>query len=405
MTMDALYGVRMVGPLTPYAAGFAEELARLGFTTFSARGQLGVAVRLSRWLAEAGLDAAALTTAVADSFLAARRAAGYTAFLTPKALMPLLSYLRGLGVIPDATAPGPLGGVEQLLERFRRYLLVERGVTAAVACGYLDSVRAFVGRVGVDLAALKRLDAGAVSAFLVAESRRLTPKTTQRTATALRSLLRLWFLDGTVSSPLADAVPKIANRQPSLPRALPPVQVDALLSSCDTATTAGLRDLAMLTLLSRLGLRAGEVAGLRLDDVGWRAGLLTIRGKGSRLDQLPLPPEAGERMVAYLRAGRPATALDRSLFVRVKAPHRGLTAAGVTQAVAAAAKRAGLGTVYAHRLRHSAATSMLAAGAPLVEIGQVLRHRRPATTAIYAKVDLTALRTLARPWPTAGASS
>jgi site-specific recombinase XerD len=136
-----------------------------------------------------------------------------------------------------------------------------------------------------------------------------------------------------------------------------------------------------------------------LDDIDWRAGLLTIRGKGNRLDQLPLPVEAGERVVAYLREGRPVTALDRSVFIRVKAPHRGLTSGGVTQAVAAASRRAGLGAIYAHRLRHSAATSMLAAGAPLAESGQVLRHRRALTTAVYAKVDLTSLRSLARPWP------
>jgi site-specific recombinase XerD len=296
-----------------------------------------------------------------------------------------------------------LGEVEELLDRFRRYLLAERGVTDGVANCYVASVRLFVEGVGADVQMLKQLDASEVSAFLVAESRRLKPKTLQRTASALRSLLRMWYLDGIVSAPLADAVPKIANRQPRLPRALLPAQVDALLASCDTVTARGLRDLAMLTLLSRLGLRAGEVAGLKLEDIDWRAGLLTIRGKGSRLDQLPLPTEAGERMVAYLRQGRPATALDRSLFVRVKAPHRGLTSTGVTQAVAAAAKRAGLGTIYAHRLRHSAATSMLAAGAPLVEIGQVLRHRQAITTATYAKVDLFALRALARPWPTAGA--
>ena len=227
---------------------------------------------------------------------------------------------------------------------------------------HVDSVRAFVEQVGADLPVLKRLDAGAVSAFLVAESRRLRPKTTQRTATALRSLLRWVYLDAVIASQLADAVPKVANRQPAIPRALPPVQVDALSTSCDTATTAGLRDLAMLTLLSRLGLRAGEVACLRLDDIDWRAGVLTIRGKGNRLDQLPMPIEVGERVVAYLRDGRPATALDRSVFVRVKAPHRGLTSIGVTQAVAAAAKRAGLGTIYAHRLRHSAATSMSGCG-------------------------------------------
>ncbi len=402
--MDALYGVRVVGPLAPYAAGFAGDLARLGFTTFSARGQLGMVARLSQWLVGAGLDTAALTDSVADSFLAARRAAGYTAYLTPKAMGPLLSYLRGLGVIPDATPSVPLSAEEVLLARFRHYLLAERGVAVKVARGYVDSVRPFVEQVGADALALERLDAGEVSTFLVAQSRRLAPKTTQRTATALRSLLRWWYLDHVVSSPLADGVPGIANRQPSLPRALPPAQVTALLDSCNTATAAGLRDLAMLTLLSRLGLRAGEVCGLSLDDVDWRAGLLTIRGKGNRLDQLPLTPEAGERVVAYLQGGRPATALDRSLFIRVKAPHQGLTSTGVTHAVAAAAKRAGLSTIYAHRLRHSAATAMLAAGAPLAEIGQVLRHRRAMTTAIYANVDLAVLRELARPWPTAGGS-
>jgi integrase/recombinase XerD len=148
MTMDALYGVRMVGPLAPHARGFAEELARLGFTTFSARGQLGMAVRLSCWLADEGLDLAALTDAAVDSFLAARRAAGYTAFLTPKALRPLLGYMRGLGVVPDATPAARPSGVEELLDGLRRYLLVERGVQDKVAGGYVASVRPFVERVG-----------------------------------------------------------------------------------------------------------------------------------------------------------------------------------------------------------------------------------------------------------------
>jgi integrase/recombinase XerD len=139
---------------------------------------------------------------------------------------------------------------------------------------------------------------------------------------------------------------------------------------------------------------------LQLDDIDWRAGVLTVRGKGNRSDRLPLPPEVGGAVTDYLRGGRPGDALDRSLFIRIKAPHRGLTSTGITQAVAAAGRRAGLpGTVYAHRLRHSAATAMLACGAPLTEIGQVLRHRRASTTAIYAKVDIEVLRTLARPWP------
>jgi site-specific recombinase XerD len=248
-------------------------------------------------------------------------------------------------------------------------------------------------------AGLGRLSAADVTGFLTAESRRLVPKTAQRLATALRSLLRFWHLQGLTSGPLDRAVPKVANRRPGLPRPLEPAQVQAMLASCDRGTPAGCRDLAILTLLARMGLRAGEVAGLRLDDIDWRLGEITVRGKGNRRDRLPLPADAGEAVADWLRHGRPATALDRSVFIRIKAPHRGLTSGGVTQAVAAAAGRAGLGVIYAHRLRHSAATAILAGGGSLAEVGQVLRHRRPHTTAAYTKVNVEALRALARPWP------
>jgi integrase/recombinase XerD len=398
--MDVLYGVRMVGPLTPYARGFAEELTRLGFTRFSARGQLGLVVHLSRWLAAAGLDAMALTNATVDAFVAARRAAGYTAYLTPKALAPLLGYLRGLGVAPQPVVAGPATPVEDLVERYRGYLLVERGLAVKVARGYVDLVRPFIaGRVGADGVELMALTAREVTAFLVVQSRRMAPKTTQRLATALRSLLRFWHVEGLIPGPLTQSVPKVANRRAGLVRAVKPEQVAAMLSGCERESPAGRRDLAILTLLARMGLRAGEVAGLQLDDIDWRRAEITIRGKGSRRDRLPLPVDVGQAVAGYLRHGRPATALDRSVFIRIKAPHRGLTSTGVTQVVAAAARRAGLGTIYAHRLRHSAATSMLAHGASLIEIGQVLRHRRALTTAVYAKVDTEALRALARPWP------
>jgi integrase/recombinase XerD len=398
--MDVLYGVRMTGPLAPYAAGLAGELARLGFTELSARCQLGLAAHLSRWLAAAGLGTAALTTAVVEAYLAARRAAGYSAYLTPKALAPLLGYLRGLGVVPLAGVAVPTAPAEVLLERYRCYLLAERGLQAAVARGYVDSVRSFVAcRAGAGSADLGQLTAGEVTAFLVGESRRLAPKTAQRLATALRSLLRFWHLQGLISGPLDQAVPKVANRRPGLPRPLESRQVQALLASCDCGTAGGRRDLAMLTLLARMGLRAGEVAGLRLDDIDWRLGEITIAGKGNRRDKLPLPADAGEAVAVYLQHGRPSTALDRSVFIRIKAPHRGLTPGGVTQAVAAAARRAGLGTIYAHRLRHSAASAILAQGGSLAEIGQVLRHRRLHTTAAYTKVNIEALRALARPWP------
>ena len=397
--MDVLHGVRMAGPLMRYAPGLADELARLGFTELSARAQLGLAAHLSRWLAAAGLGTGALTSSAVQEYLEARRAAGYTAYLTPKALAPLLGYLRGLGVAPLAEIRAPRTPAEELLEEYRCYLLAERCLQAAVARGYVDSVRPFVACHAAAGADLRQLAAGDVTAFLVGESRRVAPKTAQRLATALRSLLRFWHLQGLISGPLDQAVPKVANRRPGLPRPLEPAQVQALLASCDRGTAAGRRDLAMLTLLARMGLRAGEVAGLRLDDVDWRLGEITIAGKGNRRDKLPLPADAGEAMAGYLRHGRPSAALDRSVFIRIKAPHRGLTSGGVTQAVAAAARRAGLGTIYAHRLRHSAATAILAEGGSLAEIGQVLRHRRLHTTAAYTKVSIEALRALARPWP------
>jgi site-specific recombinase XerD len=161
----------------------------------------------------------------------------------------------------------------------------------------------------------------------------------------------------------------------------------------------GRRDFAVLTTLVRLGLRAGELAALRLDDIDWRTGTIVIRGKGHQVEPLPWPADVGEAVVAYLCRGRPTTALDRTVFVRVTAPHRALSSGAVSEIVAAAARRAGLGLIHAHRLRHTAATQLLRAGAPLPEIGQLLRHRRLLTTAIYAKVDRTALRTIARPWP------
>ena len=155
----------------------------------------------------------------------------------------------------------------------------------------------------------------------------------------------------------------------------------------------------MLMVLARLGLRAGEVAAIELDDIDWRAGELLVRGKGDRHERLPLPDDVGRALVSYLQHARPSTAHGRSVFVRVRAPHGPMTRTAVSHVVLTAGERAGLGTVRAHRLRHAAATQLLTAGAPLVEIGQLLRHRSQTTTAIYAKVDTEALRTLARPWP------
>jgi site-specific recombinase XerD len=218
--------------------------------------------------------------------------------------------------------------------------------------------------------------------------------------TALRSLLRFLHVDGAIDRPLASAVPSVAGWSlSSLPKALGSDQVAALLTSCNRNASTGRRDFAILTLLVRLGLRAGEVAALSLDDIDWRRGEITVRGKGNRLDRLPLPDDVGRAIVEYLRHARPRAALGRTVFVLVHAPYRALTSTAVTTVVANAGRRAGIGLIGAHRLRHTAATTMLHAGGSLTEIGQVLRHRRVLTTAIYAKVDWHALRLVARPWP------
>lgn len=219
---------------------------------------------------------------------------------------------------------------------------------------------------------------------------------------ALRSLLRWLHLTGQVPSSLASAVPSVAGwRLSSLPKGLEPEQLRRLLAACDRRTRTGRRDYAVTLLLARLGLRAGEVARLGLDDIDWRHGEITILGKGNWGERLPLPADVGAAIAAYLRRGRPATAEGRSVFVRVHAPHRPLTSTGVSEVVHDAAQRAGLGKIHAHRLRHTAATAMLRAGSTLPEVGQVLRHRSMLSTAIYAKVDRDALAVLARPWPVA----
>ena len=238
-----------------------------------------------------------------------------------------------------------------------------------------------------------------MTGYVVTQCRGCPPGSAKFLVTALRSVLRFLFLAGHTRCQLASAVPTVAHwGAGSLPRALSPQTVAALLASCDSATLAGRRDRAILVLLARLGLRAGEVAGLELDDLDWAAGQISVRGKGRRRERLPLPVDVGEALVAYLHGGRPR-AWSRKVFLRLSAPIEGLTVPAVTTVVYRACARAGLPRAGAHRLRHSAASAMLAGGGTLTEVGQVLRHVRLDTTAIYAKIDQAALRGLARPWP------
>lgn len=394
--MSKIPKVNMSGPLVPFVAGFHEELERQGYTPLGAECQLRVMAHVSRWMAGRKLGPSDLTTARVEQFLRARRRAGYTLWLSPKGVAPLLTHLRGLGVVPPLE-PKPSTPVDDLLAGYRSYLLEERGLATASTVSYVHMARLFLAErsdvSGVHLSGLEAVD---VLSFVTEQCRLRHPASV---TCGLRSFLRYCYLTDLTSRSLAEAVPSVASwRLAALPKALEPDHVRKLLESCDRGTAVGQRDFAILTILVRLGLRAGEVAALELGDIDWRTGEMVIRGKGPRIDRLPLPSDAGEAIADWLRHGR-KTCSCPNVFTRVRAPRQALSSSGVSALVAGACQRAGLPVVHAHRLRHTAATKMLRAGSNLDEVGQVLRHQKLLTTSIYAKVDRTTLSALALPWP------
>jgi site-specific recombinase XerD len=292
----------------------------------------------------------------------------------------------------------PTARLERLVGDYRQWLVSERSLAENTVRYYVAGARLFLSEFeGRDL---KSLTLGDVTGFMVAHCPRLSVGNAKNLATSVRSLLGYLYLLGVTDRQLAGGVPAPSGpKAGSLPRWLPAGEVAALVAvSSDDKTPMGRRDHAIVVMLARLGLRAAEAAALRLDDVDWRAGEILIRGKGDRVERLPLPVDVGEALVAYLQHGRPV-APCRSLFVLATGPQTGLSASTISTVVHRACVRAGVAPVGAHRLRHSAATAMLRAGASLEEVGQVLRQRNSQVTAVYAKVDFVALRALALPWP------
>jgi integrase/recombinase XerD len=396
--------VRVSGPLSAFATGFADHMTRQGYSPRQARKQLWLLNRLSNWLASEGLVVEELRTKEVEQFQLSRYEAGYRFLRSIRAMQPILGYLRGLGIAPAASSPPASGVLEGALERYRGYLIVERGIRNESASRYIDLMRPFLQtKVLPDGLALdlRSLTAADVISFVVTNCPRLNPGMAGLTATALRSLLGFLYVDGAIDRSLVSAVPTVPGRRlTGLPKGLASDQVQHLLASCDTSTRSGCRDFAVLTMLARLGLRAGEVAKLQLDDIDWRAGEIVVaHSKGNCTERLPLPADVGEAIAAYLHHGRPANTQGRTVFARITAPHHALTSGAVTQIVGHAAERCGFERIHAHRLRHTAATLMLRGGASLPEIGQLLRHRNAITTSIYAKVDRDALRSIARSWP------
>jgi site-specific recombinase XerD len=391
---------RRAGLLGPQVEGYRAWFTQRGYTPGTVRNMLKDLGQVGLWLSTEGLEAEQLDEARMVAFLTARRVAGHRRVPGTRAMVPLLSYLRDAGVVP-AVEPSrtPLG---ELLGQYRSWMVQERGLAAMTVLRYENTARRFllerasVGEV-FEPAALTGVD---INAFLLRECGRVSTGSAKGRVAELRSILRFLYLQGITPLRLGTAVPPVGGwRLAALPPpAMTAADVQRLLDSCDHSTPTSIRDFAIMSLVARLGLRSIEIARLELRDVDWRAGELVVRGKGRRQDRLPLPAEVGEALVAYLSGARnPAGA--RNLLLTCRAPRGPIRADLVGDVVERACKRAGLPHVGPHRLRHALAGELLRHGAGLVAISQILRHQDLATTALYAKVDLAALRQVAQPWP------
>jgi len=305
-------------------------------------------------------------------------------------------------IVPAPARPA-VTPVEALLAEFSHYLQEERALSSRTQFDYLIFVGEFLkeafGNSSVDLSCLC---AATVTGFVRRRAATIQSKRVQLMTTALRSFLRFARYRGDIDKDLAACVPAVANwKLSTIPRAIPADQVELLLSSIDRKTAVGRRDYAILLILARLGLRACEIKALTLGDLDWQEGLIKVRGKAGRYSQLPLPADVGEAIADYLRNARP-TSESRCVFLRSRAPAGTFRSeCAIASVVKHALERAGIEAPRkgAHQFRHGLASQMLRQGATLSEIGELLRHRSPQTTAIYAKVDLISLATLALPWP------
>ena len=392
---DPSRGVRVSGPLASHKDGLTSHLRSQGYTPQSIRKRLFLLAQISRWLAQRNLQPSALTRGALEKFLRHRRRLRYIWRPTVQGLDPVLSYLRRLGLVPseEPKQVRERTALTELLTRYETFLSEERSLGRSKIDHYRRVALRFLSRIfdARDIA-LNQLRTADVSGFILTEARRST-------VTALRSLLRFLHIRGETVGDLSGAVPAVASwRLTSVPKAIDPDHVRRLLLAFDRHTRAGRRGYAVVLLMLRLGLRAAEVASLRLDDCDWARGELVIRGKRGREDRLPIPEDVGEAIASYLRFGRPRSAL-RGLFLSQNAPLHNMTSGMVIALVRLAGARCGIENLGAHQLRHTAATQMLRQGASLPEIGQVLRHQSVDTTAIYAKVDYGSLRLVYRPWP------
>lgn len=391
------------GPLGLHIAGFGELIEKQGYPRSTANRKIRLVIDLDQWLKRRGIEPTDYDENWAAVFLDYRSERGYCCRGDPTTLRVFLSYLRDTGVIPYPAANIKQRQLDSTTSCFAMHLATERALKPATSSIYLFEVRRFLSHhFGTGSIFLDKLSPQDISRFMLWRARTVRPRGLQLTASALRSFMRFAYQHGDISLDLAASVPSVANwRFSGVPKFLAPEQIEELLRTCDRGSSVGKRDFAILLLLARLGLRAGEVVHMRLDDIDWDRGELLVHGKANSEDRLPIPRDVGKALASYIRHGRPQCS-SRHIFLRSKAPRRMLAnSVCICNVVRKALGRAGLDPSFkgSHLLRHSLATRMLRGGATLVEIGSILRHRLPNTTEIYAKVDLSALRALAQPWP------
>lgn len=394
------------GVLGPHIDEFCTLLVNRAYSVRTIRRKLWVLNGLARWMTEGHVAVIDLDEPRLDELLKARQRRGRTCRDYRPTVLQLIDWLRSIGVVPTAEPTCDDSPLAALLTRYEGFLRQTRALAENTIYKYLPFAREFI-TAHLDGGATRPdcLHPGDVRDFLLGRIRRMSPKRAQYMGTALRSFLRFLFLRGEIKTDLALAVLTVRQwRQSNVPRHLPAPDVERLLRACDRSSATGRRDHAVLLFLARLGLRAGEILAMELEDLRWREGEIVVRGKGLVHDRLPLPSDVGKALALYLKKDRPRGS-SRRVFLCRKAPHRGFShPATVSTIVARALVRAGLAPAMrgAHLLRHSLATALLRRGASLAEIGEVLRHRSPNTTEIYAKLDFDALRDVAMPWPTTG---
>ena len=389
-----------VGPLAPYLDAYLKSIEQEGFLSSSVPMQMYAIARFSNWLHGRQLDLRRVDETTVERFL--QRDPGIVHSGESAPLRRLLAMLRQSGVTVGRPEE-PRNRQQRFTDEYRRYLLKERGLAEATLMNYVPFAEQFLfSRFCNEDLNFSELSAADVTKFVQGRAHLLSPGRAKLLVTALRSFLRYMLHQGEISTDLSKCVPPVAIWSLStLPKFLPAGAVHRVLGHCERNTRVGKRNYAVLLLLARLGLRACEIVALNLEDVDWDNSRITIRCKGGRWAQLPLPADVGEAIALYLHSGRPHCTCRR-VFLRHTAPVRGFAhSITVSTIVRRALIRAGVDSARkgAHLFRHTLATDLLRQGASLDEIGELLRHKSPNTTALYAKVDLTALRTLALPWP------